>query len=108
MKMFIGGAWVDKDETIEVLNPFDGSVVDTVPAGDASDVDKAIASAVRGAEIMRKMTAFERYEFLHKAADLIGERREELGRIISSEEGKILSEGIGEAGRCPRTLPGNG
>ena len=31
MKMHVGGAWVDAAETIDVLNPFDGSVVDTVP-----------------------------------------------------------------------------
>ena len=33
MKMHIGGQWVDKSEKIEVLHPFDGSVVDTIPRG---------------------------------------------------------------------------
>ena len=47
MKMYIGGQWVDKTDTIDVLNPFDGSVIDTIPKGDASDVDTAIASAER-------------------------------------------------------------
>ena len=104
MKMYISGAWVDKEETIAVHNPYDGSVVDTVPAGDAADVDKAVGSAVRGAEVMRKMPAYERYEILHRAADLISERLEDLGHTISSEEGKILSEGVGEAARCLETM----
>ena len=65
MKMFIGGNWVDKDEKIDVHNPFDGSVIDTVPRGDAQDVEAAITSAQRGAEIMRTMPAYERYEILH-------------------------------------------
>ena len=33
MKMIIGGKWIDKTETIDVINPFDGSVIDTVPRG---------------------------------------------------------------------------
>ena len=53
MKMYVGGEWIDKSATIDVQNPFDGSVMDTVPAGDASDVDRAVASAERGAAIMR-------------------------------------------------------
>ena len=39
MKMHIGGQWVDKSEKIEVLHPYDGSVVDTIPRGDAADVE---------------------------------------------------------------------
>jgi len=31
MKMHVGGQWVDKSEKIEVLNPFSGSVIDTIP-----------------------------------------------------------------------------
>ena len=42
MKMFIGGEWKDKSEKIDVLNPFDGSVVATVPRGDAADGDEAM------------------------------------------------------------------
>ena len=92
MKMFIGGEWKDKSEKIDVLNPFDGSVVDTVPRGDAADVDEAIAGAVRGAAIMRKIPAFDRAQMLRKAADLMLEQQEELAKIVSSEEGKILAE----------------
>ena len=47
MKMFVAGKWVDKSEKIEVRNPFDGSVVDTVPKADAGDVDKALAARGR-------------------------------------------------------------
>ena len=42
----------------------------------------------------------ERYEILKKASDEILARREELGRLLSREEGKTLAEGIGEAGRA--------
>ena len=48
MKMFVAGQWVDKPEKIEVRNPYDGSVIDTVPKADAADVERAIAGAVEG------------------------------------------------------------
>ncbi len=104
MKMHIGGNWEDRDEKIEVLNPFDGSVVDTVPKASAEDVDRAVATAVRGAEIMAAMPAFERYQILHRAADLIAERQEELGRIVTLEEGKTIGEGVMEAARALETI----
>ncbi len=40
MKMFVAGQWLDKSEKSEVHNPYDGSVVDTVPKADAGDVDQ--------------------------------------------------------------------
>lgn len=104
MKMYIGGQWVDKGEAIDVVNPFDGSVVDMVPKGDASDAEAAIASAVRGAEAMARLTAYERYEILHRAAELMAERVEDLGRTITLEEGKVLAEGVGEAKRGMETM----
>lgn len=89
---------------INVLNPFDGSVIDTVPKGTVQDADAALASAVRGAEAMAKLPAFERYTILHKAAQLMAERVEDLGRTITLEEGKTLAEGIGEAKRAIETI----
>ena len=83
MKMHVGGRWIDKAEMIEVLNPFDGSVVDTVPKGDAADVDAAITAAAEGARIMGAMPAYERYQILHKASELMTERLEDLARTIT-------------------------
>ena len=100
MKMHIGGEWVDKPQQIPVLNPFDGSVVDTVPKGDRNDVETALATAVRGAKVMAKMTGYERYQILHKVSELMAERVEELARTITLEEGKILAEARMEASRA--------
>ena len=104
MKMFLLGKWIEKSETIEVKNPYDGSVVDTVPKGDAGDVDAAIAGAVEGAEIMRRMPAYDRSQILRKAAQLMHEREDELGRVIAQEEGKTLAEGVFEASRAVETM----
>lgn len=104
MRMHIGGEWVDKPEKIEVLNPFDGSVVDTIPRGDHDDVETALKTAERGAEIMAKMTGYERYEIIHKVSEMMAERTEELARIITLEEGKILAEATMEAGRAAEII----
>jgi acyl-CoA reductase-like NAD-dependent aldehyde dehydrogenase len=104
MKMYINGNWVDRAETMPVRNPFDQSVIDTVPRGTAADVDEAISSAVRGAAVMGKMPAYERYSILRRAADLMAQRSEDLARTITSEEGKVLAEGRGEVQRAIQTI----
>lgn len=104
MRMFMRGEWVDRTQHIEVRNPYDGSVVDTVPQAVAEDVEAAIAGAVEGAAIMRKLNAYERFTILRKAAELMVQRQHDLGRLISREEGKTLSEGIYEAGRAALTM----
>jgi acyl-CoA reductase-like NAD-dependent aldehyde dehydrogenase len=104
MQIFLEGRWVDKANKIEVKNPFDNSVIDTVPKADASDVEKALAYAERGAKVMAKLTSYQRWKILRTAADLMAARNEELGRTISKEEGKIIAEGRGEAGRAVENL----
>lgn len=104
MKMFVAGHWLDKSQHIEVRNPFDASLIDTVPKADEQDVDHALAGAVEGARIMRAMPGYDRAKILRKAAELMGQRAEQLGRLISSEEGKILAEGIFEVSRARETL----
>ena len=104
MRMYVAGQWIDKSQTIPVENPYDRSVIDTVPRADRGDVERALESAVRGARAMAKLTGYERHRILHKAAQLIAARQEELGRLICMEEGKILAEGRLEASRAFETL----
>ncbi|HEX7449501.1 MAG TPA: aldehyde dehydrogenase family protein [Pirellulales bacterium] len=104
MKMFVAGQWLDKDDRIEVTSPFDGSTVDTVPRGDAGDVEAAVAGAVEGAALMRRMPGYERFQILSRAAELMRGRAEELGRTISQEEGKTFAEGKTEAMRSIETM----
>jgi glyceraldehyde-3-phosphate dehydrogenase (NADP+) len=104
MRMYIDGEWADTSKQIEVLNPFDGSVIDTVPQAEPADVERAIASAQRGAAVMAELPAHERYRVLHRAAELMEERLEDLGRTITLEEGKVIAEGRGEAARAVQTM----
>jgi acyl-CoA reductase-like NAD-dependent aldehyde dehydrogenase len=104
MKMYINGEWVDRANTMPVFNPFDQSIIDTVPRATVVDVDLAIASAVRGAKVMAKLPSYERYAILNRAAQLMTERMEDLGQTITREEGKVIAEGRGEAGRAIQTI----
>src|SRR5437773_11821883 len=104
MKMYVAGQWIDKPQTIEVRNPYDNSVIDTVPRADRGDIERALQSAERGARAMAKLTSYERWKILHRAAELLAARVEELGTLISKEEGKILAEGRSEALRAVDTI----
>lgn len=104
MKMFVAGEWKETSETIDVVNPYDGSVIDTVPKGTAGDVDAALSTLVDGARVMRQMPAFERARILQRAADLVQQRAEDLARTISMEEGKVLGEARVEAQRGGEVL----
>lgn len=104
MKMCIGGRWVDKPGKIEVRNPFDGSVVDTVPRADAGDVETVLAAAVRGAKAMAKLPALERYGILKKVAEGLEARAEEFARRITLEEGKPIGESRLEVSRAIQTF----
>jgi acyl-CoA reductase-like NAD-dependent aldehyde dehydrogenase len=107
MKIFLAGNWIDKAKRLEVKNPFDNSVVDTVPRADAGDLETALAFAERGAKVMAKLSSYERWKILRKAADLMAARNEELGQLISKEEGKVIAEGRGEASRAVETMMGS-
>ena len=104
MKMLLRGQWRDRAEKIEVRNPWDGSVVDVVPAGTVADVEAAVGGAVEGAAIMRHMPGYDRWQILSRAAELMRQRVDDLGRTISLEEGKTFAEGKGEAQRATETM----
>ena len=102
--MHINGKWIDKDEKIEVKNPFNGEIIDTVPAGTPEDVKKAIDAAVEGYEINRKLPVHKRVDILLKAAELMRGRHEELSRTIATEGSKTIREARGEVTRAINTI----
>jgi glyceraldehyde-3-phosphate dehydrogenase (NADP+) len=104
MKMLLGDEWVDRDKKIEVRDPFDNSLVDTVPRATKEDVDKALAAAVIGFEAARKMTVYDRAQVLFKTAGIVEGRLEDFARTIAKEGSKTIREARKEARRCVNTL----
>ncbi|HWR83879.1 MAG TPA: aldehyde dehydrogenase family protein [Candidatus Deferrimicrobium sp.] len=104
MKMLLNGQWVDRDKTIDVTDPFDNSVIDTVPRATAADVQTALAAAAKAFETTKRMTVYERAQVLFKAAQIISGRIEEFATTIAREGSKTIREARKEARRCVNTL----
>ncbi|WP_461832363.1 aldehyde dehydrogenase family protein, partial [Aquifex sp.] len=103
-KMLIGGEWVDKEEKIEVIYPYTREIIGRVPKGDEEDVEKAIERAKEGFKEISSLTAYERYEILMKAAQLLKERAEEFAKTLVLEVGKTIREARTEVQRAIQTL----
>jgi acyl-CoA reductase-like NAD-dependent aldehyde dehydrogenase len=104
MKLFLAGQWRETSESLEVRSPYDQTLVDTVPITSEREVERALSSAVRGAAEMAKLSAYDRYEILSRAAVLLRERQETLAHTLTRESGKILAEAMAEVLRAADTL----
>ncbi|KAF0228328.1 MAG: aldehyde dehydrogenase [Beijerinckiaceae bacterium] len=102
---FIGGETVAAANVSRNINPSNtGDVIGEFASGTKADADRAVAAAKAAFPAWSRTTPQERYDILKKASDEVLARREELGRILSREEGKTLPEGIGEAARAGQIL----
>lgn len=102
--MLIGENWIDKDEKIEVRNPYNDDLVDTVPSGDNEDVKAAFQAAEEGFKINRDMPVHQRISILYKTAEIIRNNQEEFARTIATEGSKTIREARKEASRCIDTI----
>ncbi len=98
-KAYIGGQWVEGDNgTFAVLNPARGDVVAEVADVSRAQVAGAIAQAETAQKEWAKLTGKERAVILRRWYDLMMENAEDLGRILTAEQGKPLAEAVGEIG----------
>lgn len=104
MKMLLDGKWVEKNKTISVTDPFDGSLVDTVPEADTDDVKLALSSAVEGFNEIKSLPVHKRASILYKTVELLEEKKQEFATLIARESSKTITEAEGEVGRCINTL----
>ena len=59
MKMLLGHEWVDRDDKIDVRDPFDDSLIDTVPAATHEDVETAMATAAEARATARALSTYD-------------------------------------------------
>jgi succinate-semialdehyde dehydrogenase/glutarate-semialdehyde dehydrogenase len=95
---YIDGRWADADDgaVLTVRNPADGSVLGTVPKMGATETRRAIEAANAAWPAWRALTAGARARILRRWFDLIIENQEDLALIMTSEQGKPLTEARGE------------
>ena len=79
-------------------------MVARTPDGSESDVDAAVQAARDAFPAWSQASPEVRSDILDRASNLLMERREAVGRLLSREEGKTLSEGVGETMRAARIL----
>ena len=99
--MRIGGQRVRRDRVIEVLNPYTGACVGTVPRAGADDVRRAIQIA---RAFKPRLSRYERHRILLKAAELVVARTEEISLLITAEAGLCRKDSRYEAGRVRDVL----
>lgn len=100
----IDGEWVD-GEAAPNVNPSDlNDIVGDYARATKADTEAAIAAAKAALPAWSRSGLLQRHGILRKASDEILARKDELGRLLSREEGKTLVEGIGEAARAAQVF----
>jgi len=93
----VDGVWVKGEGEIAVDDPAEETILGSVPKLTSAQVGQAIDGAARAFADYRTWTPIRRAEFLHRWAGLIDENAEAIGALISLENGKPFTEGLGEA-----------
>ncbi|WP_448140211.1 aldehyde dehydrogenase family protein [Sphingopyxis fribergensis] len=102
--LLIGGRWEAADDAMPVINPWSGEALGAVACADASHVERAVASATRGAEAMRTLSTGERSRILHSAAAALEADDERFAAAITTETGKPIRGARREVARAVNTL----
>ncbi|MBI5473259.1 MAG: aldehyde dehydrogenase family protein [Ignavibacteriae bacterium] len=98
---YINGEWIASPHASKNINPSDiTDIVGEYAQADASQVNDAVAAAKAAQPLWGQSTPQQRFDILDFVGTEILTRKEELGRLLSREEGKTLSEGIGEVTRA--------
>jgi malonate-semialdehyde dehydrogenase (acetylating)/methylmalonate-semialdehyde dehydrogenase len=99
---FINGRWVDSgtSEWLDVTNPASGEVIAQTPLSGASEVAAAVDAAAAAYSEWRRTPPEDRIQPLFKLKQLLEDHIDELGRIITQENGKTFAEGKAELRRA--------
>lgn len=97
-RIYIDGKWTvgQGDEWTKVTNPATNEVVGMIPKGGAVEAKLAVDAAHLALKEWSKKTAEERSVFLSRWHQLIDEHKEEIGKLMTLEQGKPLIEAVGE------------
>jgi succinate-semialdehyde dehydrogenase/glutarate-semialdehyde dehydrogenase len=97
-RCYIDGQWIDADSgaTFEVTDPGSGKVIGTVPKAGQAETARAIDAAEAALPGWRAKTAGERAKLMRKLFDLMIAHQDDLGELLSREQGKPFAEGKGE------------
>ena len=94
VQLYIDGHWREGAEArkLPVLNPATGEVMGDLACAETADLEEVAEAANRGFEVWRKISAFDRYKMMRKAAQLLRDRVETVAQLMTLEQGKPLAE----------------
>jgi succinate-semialdehyde dehydrogenase/glutarate-semialdehyde dehydrogenase len=104
--MLINGQWLDSESGtyIEVVNPATEEKFARVPEATKAEVDRALESAQRAFPHWSGLSPEQRAVYLWRASHILAERKDRIGRLMTSEQGKPLKEAVGEIEKAVEML----
>jgi len=93
-QLFINGHWREgaTQRALPVHNPATGHPIGEVACAEAPDLQEVAEAAANGFQVWRRISAFERYKIMRKAAALLRDRIELIAHLMTQEQGKPLAE----------------
>lgn len=98
-KMYLGGKWVDRQDKIKVINPYDNSVVGSVAAASKNDYTKAIEIAQETFKITRELPSYKREAICKQIANGLEKNIDQFATMMAKELGKSYKDSFGEVNR---------
>ena len=94
LDLYIDGKFTKGDSgvTSDVVNPSKDSVLAKLPHAKKAELDAALAAADKAFKSWKRVSAFERAKILRKAADLVRARADDIAKVLTQEQGKVLIE----------------
>jgi succinate-semialdehyde dehydrogenase/glutarate-semialdehyde dehydrogenase len=94
VQLYIDGHWREgaAARKLPVLNPATGEVMGELACAESADLEEVAEAANRGFDVWRKISAFDRYKMMRKAAQLLRDRVETVAQLMTLEQGKPLAE----------------
>jgi len=104
VKMIINGNLVDSDEKIEVINPVNSEVIDTVPSGTIKDAKLALESAHNAQKILSNYSSRKISRIMYDIYEDIKQNSRELANLLTHETGKPIKDAADEIKRTVETI----
>ena len=104
MDMLINGKLIEKSEKIEIKNPFNNEIIDTVPQGSHEDVQNALIAANRAKKTLNDLSSREISESLYGIYEELSKNSKSLAKLITLDCGKPIKDSIEEVNRSIQTI----
>lgn len=104
MDMLINGEKFSNDDLCDVLNPYNGEVIDSVPIANLNTVDDAIRAANNAKKSIQEMSSFKISNKLYNICEDLKDHKKEFAELLTKEVGKPIKESFFELDRSIETL----